>query len=69
MVAVYVMQNSLFSARDGKKLAVKPNRPIPIEAGLRECAIERDPVAVTLGVRQGSVHVEDQRFQLLHSAP
>ena len=69
MATVYVMQDALFSARDGKELAIEPNCPIPIEASLGERAIEGDPVPVPLGVRQGSVHIEDQRFQLLHYAP
>ena len=54
--------------KQNKELAVEFHRPVPIETGPGKGAVERDAMAVALGIGQSAVDIEDQRFQLVHSA-
>ena len=57
---VEVVRHPLLTARDLEQLAVEVDVPLGVDAGCRERAVERDTMAVSLGVDEHTVAIEDQ---------
>ncbi len=61
---VEVVRHALLAARDLEQLAVEIDVPLRVDPGGLERAVERDAMAVPLGVDEHTVAVEDQRLHL-----
>src|SRR5688572_28621324 len=59
-VPVEVVRHALLATRDLEQLAVELDVPFGVDAGRSERAVERDAMAVALGVDEHTVAVEDQ---------
>src|SRR4030095_11396672 len=64
-VLVEIVRHALFAAGDLEQLAVELYVPLGVDTGRGERAVERDAMAVALGVDEHTVAVEDQS---LHGA-
>ena len=58
--------DTLFANSHRQQSAVPLSVPVPVQAGILECVIECDAVTVAFGIGEGTVYVEDERFQLGH---
>ena len=58
-----VMQHALLATGHRQQFAVERDVPVPWQAGIPECRVEGDAMAVALGIGQRAVDVEDECLQ------
>ena len=66
MVLGQVLPDALLATGYPQQIAIALYTPVPVQTGLGECLVEGHPVAITFGIRQGAVDIEDQCTKFLH---